>query len=136
MPRPFRLLASVLIALWATAAVAATGSMSVELKQSRRIMLGGQIGDVVVADPSVADVTVIDSHSVILLGKGYGTTDVLVLDHAGRTLLNSRVTVVEPQGQRLSYFPGPSLRAEFSCTPRCEPIRDNASQGGSTPSGQ
>ena len=33
---------------------------------------------------AVADVAMIDTHSVIVLGKGYGVTQVLVTDHAHR----------------------------------------------------
>lgn len=128
MPRLTRLLAGALIALSATAAVAASGSMTVEYKQSRRIALGGPAANVVIGDPNVADVTMVDARSIIVIGKGYGSTDVLVLDSGGRTLLDSRVTVVASDDARVTVYQG-AASADFSCARRCQPMAADAQTG-------
>lgn len=123
MTRLIRTLVSALIAFSATAAVAATGSMTVQYKQSQRVLLGGQAANVVVGDPSVADVAILDTHSVIVLGKGYGSTGLLILDSNGRTLLDSQVTVVTPDEARVTVYRG-AASADFSCARRCQTITD------------
>ncbi len=87
MPRLNRLLAGAVLALSATTAFAADDAMTVHFKQSRRVQLSGQAANVVIGDPAVADVAMLDSHSVLVLGKGFGTTDILVLDRSGRPVL-------------------------------------------------
>jgi Flp pilus assembly secretin CpaC len=128
MPRQFGLLIGAVIVVGATAAVAATGDMTVQLKESRRVGLNGSVANVVVSDPSVADVAMVDPHSVVVLGKGYGSSTVLILDHNGRALLDSRITVVAPDDGRVTVFRG-AVATEFACAPRCQP----ASGGGGTP---
>jgi Flp pilus assembly secretin CpaC len=99
---------------------------TVDLNQSRRVMLHGTAANVFVADPAVADVTMIDSHSVIMLGKGYGVTQVLVTDRAGHTLLDSVVAVVGSDAGRVTVYRGDAAQ-DYHCSSRCETI--NGSNG-------
>ena len=134
MTRLIRLLTCALAALSATAAVAAGGGLTVALKHSRRIMLSAPAANVVVGDPAIADVAMVDSRSVVVIGKGYGSTDVLVLDHAGHTLLDARVKVVAPDDQ-VTIHRGLAL-SDLSCDPHCHPATGGATDaagGGAAP---
>jgi Flp pilus assembly secretin CpaC len=127
MPSTLKLLAVALAALSATAAMAADGAMTVQLKESHRIVLSGPAANIVIGDPSVADVAMLDNHSVIVMGKGYGSTDILVLDRAGHTLLDSEVTVVAPNAGRVTVYRGASP-TEFSCAAHCQALASSDSQ--------
>lgn len=113
----------------AIAAPAAAGAMSVPLDHAVRLRVPGAAASVVVGNPAVADVTVVDSHTVYVQGKGYGSTDVVVLDAAGRALFNGDVTVTVPSSD-VSVYRG-SARTDFACAPGCaEAVK---ASGGSTP---
>jgi hypothetical protein len=121
-----------LLTVFVAATAAQADSTVIHINQSRRILLRGAAANIIVGDPSVADVTVIDAHSVILLGKGYGATDVLVTDRAGRTLLDDHVMVAAPEGGVVTVHRGVNT-AEYSCSPRCQalsPPKDNGGGGG------
>jgi hypothetical protein len=105
---------------------------TVDLNESRRVMLHGTAANVFVADPAVADVAMIDTHSVIVLGKGYGVTQVLVTDHAGHTLLDSVVAVVGSDAGRVTVFRGQAAQ-DYHCSSRCETM--NGGGGGAGPTG-
>jgi Flp pilus assembly secretin CpaC len=107
------------------AAAAAASRLDVEINQSRRIGLRGAAANVVVGDPTIADVTMLDAHSVIVTGKGYGSTQVMVMDRAGRMLLDSHVAVRAPDDGRLTLYRGVAA-SEFSCSPRCEAVGGKA----------
>jgi hypothetical protein len=107
--------ATLLSASQAFAAVITT----VDLNESRRVMLHGTAANVVVADPAVADVAMIDGHSVIVLGKGYGVTQILVTDHAGHTLLDTVVAVVGSDAGRVTVYRGQAAQ-DYHCSSRCE----------------
>jgi hypothetical protein len=92
---------------------------TVDLNESRRVMLHGTAANVFVADPAVADVAMIDSHSVIVLGKGYGVTQVLVTDHSGHTLLDSVVAVIGSEAGRVTVYRGQAAQ-DYHCSSRCE----------------
>jgi hypothetical protein len=110
------------LALASTAGAAlAESGLSVGLNQSRRVVLHGAAASVIVSDPHVADVAMVDAHDMILLGRGYGATDVIVLDRAGRTLLDARVSVSAPETGRVTIHRG-AMAAEFACSPRCQSL--------------
>lgn len=141
MRRPIHtlVLAACALVAGATAAAAATSALTVNLHESRRIPLPGAIANVVVGDPTVADVAVIDAHSVIVMGHGFGSTQLIVTDRAGHALLDSLVTVVSPDYGRVSVYRGGQNGAtttEFSCTGgRCHMLASAAETNGSTGGG-
>jgi len=103
------------------AALASGSGLTVEVNQSRRIVLGGAIANVIIGDPAVADVVVIDAHSVIVVGKGYGATQVMVIDRAGHALLDARVTVVAANQGRVTVYRG-AMATDYSCAGRCQVV--------------
>jgi hypothetical protein len=124
MPRLARLLAALIAApipLLAAAALAAPGSMVLQIKESERIPLAGVVTNVIVDDPGVADVALVDNHSVIVIGKGYGATGILVLGKGGRTLMHSQVAVVAPSVGPVTVYNG-ATPSEFSCLRRCQAL--------------
>ena len=125
------LCAALLISTVVMTTTASADSTVIRVNQSRRIVLRGAAANVIVGDPAVADVSVIDAHSVILLGKGYGATDVLVMDRAGRTLLDDHVTVTAPESGVVTLHRGVNA-VEYTCSPRCQalpPLRDGGGAG-------
>ena len=124
MPRSNRLLAALIaapIAALSAAALAAPGALVLQLKQSERVMLPGQVANVVIDDPNIADVAMVDGHSVIVIGKGYGSTGILVLDKGGRTLMRSQIAVIAPEVGPVTVYNG-ATPSEFSCLRRCQPL--------------
>ena len=118
--RLFRQYAAPLAGLAALAAgPALADALVVPIDHSIRLGVPGSAASVLVGNPAVADVTVVDSHTVFVLGKGYGQTDVVVLDRFGQTLYTGEVTVAAVSGGRVSVYRGPA-RTDLACAPGCE----------------
>jgi hypothetical protein len=117
MDRLVRTLAVAAIALAVAGPALASASLTVDLNHLRRIMLSGTAANVVVGDPKIADVSIIDAHSIVLEGRGFGATDVLVTDRTGHVLLSAEVVV--PTANVVTLQSGPASSVDFSCTPRC-----------------
>ncbi len=104
-------------ALMFTAAVAVAGGASaaqrlvVEKNHSTRISLGGAAGSVIVANPEIADVSVIDSRTVYIVGKGFGNSSVIITDQMGRPLFDGEIVVTASQKGAITVYKGltPSL---------------------------
>ena len=96
----------------------AAETLTVAIDHSTRLNVAGAAASVVVGNPQVADVTVVDSHTVYVSGRGYGETDVVVLDAAGRTLFAGDVMVGAPNSGRVSVYRG-SARTDLACAPGC-----------------
>ena len=117
-------------ALLLTAAVAASlggpalaRSLAVPLNHSVRLGLSGSAASVVIGNPAIADVTVVDSRTLFLSGKSVGTTDVAVVDGLGRTIYSADVSVGAPRHGHVSVYRGgdkETARTDMACNPRCE----------------
>jgi len=102
-----------------TAIAAASDGLAIELNRSRRVVLPGTPANISVADPSIADVTVIDTRSIVVIGKSFGVTDIVVSDHSGRLLMDSRVAVIPPELQHVTVYRGVE-RTEYGCLGGCQ----------------
>lgn len=122
-----------LAALAATALAApalAADAVSVPIDQAVRVDVGGFVNSVVIANPAVADVRVVDSHTFYLMGNGYGTTNVIALDREGRSVYSSEVVVTSGNVGRVSVFRG-SARTDMACASNCQPSMRSNGGGGS-----
>lgn len=112
-------LALLLSAALFTAFPAAAETLTVHRDQSARIMLSRPARDVVVGNPQVADVTMLDARNIVVLGKGYGTTSLLAVDHAGRTIVDHQIMVGSPDVGAVSLLRGAEIQT-YACAPLCE----------------
>ena len=110
--------AAIALALIAGPAVAGQ-PLQVTKDQSTRLRLAGPARDVVVANPAVADVTVLDPRSLVVLGKAYGSTHLLVIDALGRTLVDREVVVSAPAQGQVGLVRGREVRS-YACAATCE----------------
>lgn len=103
---------------------AAADALSVRLNENTAVRLAAPARSVVVGNPTVADVTVLDARSLVVLGKAYGVTNLMVMDAAGRTILDRQVVVTAPDSG-MTYIKGGKMQS-FACADRCEPLGDAA----------
>jgi len=71
---------------------------------------------VYVANPAIADITVIDPRHVFILGKSFGTTNLITLDRSGRETMNEQLIVTERFGRPVTVLHG-TAHANMICTP-------------------
>ena len=96
-----------LIAFLTLTSAALAHPLAISIDQSTRITLPASARDVIVGNPAIADVAVLDGRNILVLGKSYGVTSLMVTDQRGRTILNTQVVVSSNVGGRVSLFRGP-----------------------------
>jgi len=112
-----KLALALLLALAPVAASAA--SLSVTLDQAVRLTLKGPAQDVIVGNPGIADVTVADQRHLVIVGKSFGVTNLVVIGASGRTLFNRQIIVGASNDGRVSVYRGPTATS-YSCSPGCQ----------------
>jgi len=120
--RAFRVFALALLAaalLLPRAAFAAEAPLNIVLDQATIMRLPEKVSTIVVGNPLIADVAVQSGGLVVVTGKGYGSTNIIVLDRSGTVLLERQVVVRAPTDQTVSVYRG-AERETYSCTPNCE----------------
>lgn len=124
-----------LAAFAALAALAAPSSglaqsrpITVEIDHATRVQLRGPAGSVVVGNPAIADVTVVDANTLFITGKGYGVTEVVAVDQIGRTVFEGQVVVTAPERGHVRVWRGAQV-TEMACGASCSPSVRAANAG-------
>ena len=105
--------------------VVAAAPLALGLGEGEAVRLAGPARSVVVGDPEIADVSMTGPRDLVVLGRGYGVTSIVVTDPEGRLLFNREVVVGgESQGE-MAYVRGGETRA-YSCAPVCRATDESA----------
>ncbi len=139
MPLMRSILALALVALALTPAAAladpSSEPISVKVNMARILKINAPAATVIIGNPGVADVTIQDPQTLILTGKSYGETNLIVLDSAGSAIADTLVSVVQPQSSDdVTVFLG-LARTTLNCQPICQPtvsLGDDAGFSGQT----
>lgn len=106
-------------ALAPLAAAAEEGPISVKANMARILRISAPAATVIIGNPGVADVTIQDPQTLVLTGKSYGQTNLIVLDTAGNPIADTLIEVVQAQGDLVTMYNGP-YRSTLSCAPVCQ----------------
>lgn len=109
------------------AASPALAQASIHLGQDRLkpLDLAGEIGTVLVANPAVADVVLIDQRRLAVIGKRLGSTGLVVLSKTGERLLDTTVVVDQDRRWTVTIHRG-GAESRLTCAPLCAPATDPA----------
>lgn len=97
----------------------AAESISVIVDQAKLIKLPEKVATIVVGNPLIADVSLQPGGTMVVTGKGYGTTNVMALDRQGTVLVDRMVQVEGPTDKLVTVYRGVE-RESYSCTPICQ----------------
>ena len=111
----------------AIAAAPTEQSLEVYIDQTQLLPLPRAAGSLIVGNPEVAAVAVHDDHTLLLTGRSFGSTNLIVLDNAGAMIYRGQIMVGEnAAGQSLTIARG--LETEtLSCTTKCRPVKTGIS---------
>jgi hypothetical protein len=95
-------------------------TVSINVDQARVMRLPDGAATVVIGNPLIADATLQSGGIVVLTGKGFGSTNMLALDRAGRIIMDKTVQVLSPSDADLVVVYRGAQRESYSCAPDCE----------------
>src|SRR3984893_1008204 len=111
---------AVTLAFIEVAAPAATADevINVFIDQARIAKVPERTTTMVVGNPLIADVSIQAGGTMVVTGKGYGVTNLIALDRAGKVLAEQSVRVKSPADSIVVYRG--VARESYSCAPDCE----------------
>jgi Flp pilus assembly secretin CpaC len=95
------------------------GILRVYMNSARVLKLDRPVSKVIVGNAEVADATVADSRTIVLTGRAYGTTNLVLLDADGNAIVDERILVSIDESSTVRVFKS-TERTVLSCTPNCE----------------
>jgi Flp pilus assembly secretin CpaC len=113
------LLALATLAVAAPAAGQDRAAMLVTVDQAVILRFPEPARSVIIGNPSIADATILGTTMVVLTGRSFGTTNLIVLAADGTTIIDELITVRSSDLQ-VTVFRR-STRETYSCNPTCEP---------------
>ena len=93
--------------------------LRVFMDHARILKLDRPVSKVIVGNAQVADATVADPKTIVLTGRSFGTTNIVLLDAAGNAIVDERILVSIDEGNTVRVF-RQTERSVLSCTPNCE----------------
>ncbi|RWC48513.1 MAG: hypothetical protein EOS55_12040 [Mesorhizobium sp.] len=118
-PRSSILIAALLAATTFAAPAMAGAGIEVTMNQAKIVKLSRPADTIVVGNPAIADASVQDASTIVLTGKGFGVTNLVVLDTDGSPIVDEQVTVVRQAASSVRIYRRAEIQT-MSCTPYCE----------------
>jgi Flp pilus assembly secretin CpaC len=100
-------------------ALSAEDGIEVVMNQAKIIKLTKDAATIVVGNQEIVDATVQDARTIVLTGKGFGVTNLVVLDIEGAPVVDQSVFVSRSDEKTLRVFRRSKVQT-LSCTPFCE----------------
>ncbi len=118
-----RTIAAAAIAVGSALAVApaqAAEDLIVKYDQSQLLRLPKPAAEIIVGNPSIADVAIQSGNLLVVTGKTFGITNIIALDADRNVIQDQRVLVKRDEGKVVNLVRGTD-RQSYNCTPQCNP---------------
>lgn len=97
------------------AARAHASEIDVPLDNAQMLTFSKPMRSVSIGNPAIADITVIDRTHVLIMGKTFGSTNIIAIDPAGAEAMNDQVVVTGRPGGTVIVQRG-IARTTLACT--------------------
>lgn len=112
------LMAAIFVGVYSKLASAA--NLNVKIDQAHLVRLDKPGAEVIIGNPSIADVSVQSSRLLVITGKSAGLTNLIVLDGNGDLIMEKNLYVETDVKNMVTLSRGAS-RSTLSCSPNCSP---------------
>jgi Flp pilus assembly secretin CpaC len=114
--------------IWAAASVFAclhlssanAGDIIVKFDQSQILRLDRPAAEIIIGNPTIADVTIQSGNILVVTGKSFGITNVIALDAERNVIQDQRLTVQRDEVGVVNVMKGVN-RSTYACSPQCNP---------------
>ncbi len=113
--------AGLMIASLAPVAAADSAPVSVQVNMARILRIDAPASTVIIGNPGVADITIQDPQTLVLTGKSYGQTNLIILDASGNPIADTLIRVTQDLTDIVTMYVG-DQRQSFNCEPVCQSV--------------
>ncbi|RST87500.1 hypothetical protein EJC49_05350 [Aquibium carbonis] len=97
----------------------AEAGIRILMNEAKIVKLAQPADTIVVGNPDIADASVQDATTIILTGKGFGVTNLVILDETGAPIVDEQVFVSRQDARSVRIYRRSEVQT-LSCTPYCE----------------
>jgi len=108
--------------------VSPTAPVVVTVDRAKVFRISSPAATVIIGNPAIADATVEDDVTLVLTGRSFGVTNLIVLDRQGEPIVDETIVVRGHEENTVRIY-RQQERVTMACAPVCEPtltIGDNS----------
>ncbi len=95
-------------------------SVIVTVDQAKVFRISRPAATVIIGNPAIVDGTIEDAQTLVLTGRSFGVTNLIILDEAGDAIVDRTVVVRGHEANTVRVYRR-SSRETLACAPVCEP---------------
>ena len=96
-----------------------SNAVVVTVDQAKVFRVSRPAATVIIGNPAIVDGTVEDDQTIVLTGRSFGVTNLIVLDQNGDSIVDRQVVVQGSEVNTVRIYRR-SVRETFACAPVCE----------------
>jgi hypothetical protein len=99
---------------------ASANDLIVKYDQSQLLRLPRPAAEIIIGNPTIADVSIQAGNLLVITGKSFGLTNIIALDHDRNVIQDQRV-MVQRDEMRVVNLHKAGKRETYNCSPQCNP---------------
>jgi Pilus formation protein N terminal region len=99
---------------------AAAEDLIVKFDQSQLLQLPRPAAEVIIGNPSIADVAIQAGNLLVVTGKSFGITNIIALDAERKVIQDQRIIVRRDEVRVVNVYKAAD-RSTYNCVPQCNP---------------
>ena len=112
--------ATMLAAMMIEATSARASDLIVKYDQSQLLRLPRPVREIIIGNPTIADVSIQTNTLLVITGKSFGITNIIALDSERNVIQDQRVIVQRDEVKVVNLQKG-GKRESYNCSPQCNP---------------
>lgn len=97
-----------------------TEKVIVTVDQAKVFRISRPAATIIIGNPSIVDATIEDEQTLVLTGRSFGVTNLIILDEKGDAVIDQAVVVRGSETNTVRIYRGGSNRETLACSPVCE----------------
>jgi len=100
----------------------------VTIDRAKVLKISRPADTIIIGNPSIADATIQDAQTLVLTGRSFGVTNIVILDADGDPIVDETIIVRGHETNTVRIYRR-AVRETLACSPVCEPtltIGDNS----------
>ncbi len=95
-------------------------ALKVTIDRAKVVRIARSADTVIIGNPAIADATIQDAQTIVLTGRSFGVTNLIVLDSNGDPIVDETIVVTGHEANTVRIY-RQAVRETLACSPVCEP---------------
>ena len=97
----------------------AVSALKIIIDRAKVVRIAKPADTIIIGNPSIVDATIQDSRTIVLTGRNFGVTNMIILDADGDAIVDETIVVQGHETNTVRIY-RQAIRETLACSPVCE----------------